>query len=86
MKNENGANSAPSDILLNDQQVSEIVNLSVAWVRKQRYLRKKSEPHSFTVDAINVGNVPRYKMSQIQQWLGNLQNISKEIKKDAGQA
>ncbi len=58
--------------LLTDNQVASLLNLSVAWMRKQRHLRKVGKPHVFTVDAVFIGDVPRYRSSEIKEWLDSL--------------
>lgn len=58
--------------LLTDRQVASLLNLSVSWMRKQRHLRKAGKPHVFTVDAVFIGDVPRYRSSEIKEWLDGL--------------
>jgi hypothetical protein len=58
--------------LLSDEQVAALLNLSQAWVRKQRYLRRKGQAHTFTVDPVLIGDVPRYRANEIQNWLKKL--------------
>jgi len=41
-------------------------------MRKQRHLRKAGKPHVFTVDAVFIGDVPRYRSSEIKEWLDGL--------------
>jgi predicted DNA-binding transcriptional regulator AlpA len=62
----------PPENLLSDEQVAKLLNLSVAWIRKQRYLRRKDQPHVFTVEPVLIGGVPRYRPSEIQSWLASL--------------
>jgi hypothetical protein len=65
------AASSPEN-LLTDSQLAEILNVSIAWVRKQRYLRCKGEKHTLSVDPVRVGSMPRYKAKDINNWLASL--------------
>tara|TARA_R110001592_G_scaffold32162_2_gene112771 strand:+ start:25869 stop:26111 length:243 start_codon:yes stop_codon:yes gene_type:complete len=58
--------------LLNDKDVASLVNFSVAWVRKERWLRRSGKPHSLNIDPVIIGNTPRYRSSEIKEWLKNL--------------
>lgn len=61
-----------SDPLLTDATLAEMLSVSLAWVRKQRYLRRKGEPHTLTVDPVLVGDMPRYRIQDINTWLAGL--------------
>ena len=65
-------NPTNENAYLNDASLAEYIDVSPSWVRKQRYLRKKGEDHFLTVDAIYIGNSPRYKTSEIFNWLQSL--------------
>ncbi len=58
--------------LLTDNQVASLLNLSTSWMRKQRHLRKVGKPHVLTVDPVFIGSIPRYRSSEIKNWLANL--------------
>lgn len=60
------------DSLLSDEQLAKVLNLSTAWIRKQRYLRKKGQQHSLIVDPVMIGDTPRYRSSDIGIWLNSL--------------
>jgi hypothetical protein len=55
--------------LLNDTQVARLLNFSVAWVRKERWKRKTGQTHVLGVDPVIIGNKPRYRFSDIQDWI-----------------
>ena len=65
--------------LLNDNDVASLVSFSVAWVRKERWLRRAGKPHSLNIDPVIIGSTPRYRSSEIYKWLKNL-NIQNEGK------
>lgn len=58
--------------LLTDNQVASLLKLSVAWMRKQRHLRKVGKPHILTIDPVFIGDVPRYRSSEVKNWLESL--------------
>ena len=60
------------EALLSDEQVASLLNLSVAWLRKQRHLRKKGEGHVFAVEPVFVGSKPRYRAAEVHAWLNSL--------------
>ena len=41
--------------LLRDREVADIFKMSLVWVRGQRHLRKKGEPHFLNIDSIKIG-------------------------------
>lgn len=55
--------------LLNDHSVAELLDVSVAWVRLQKHLRKHGKEHSLAVDPILMGKTRRYRLSDIEEWL-----------------
>ena len=55
--------------LLGDKEIAEKVKLTTSWVRKQRLMRRQGKKHSFTVDPVMVGNVPRYRQEEVQSWI-----------------
>lgn len=62
----------PPANLLNDEQVATLLGFSTAWVRKQRYLKRKGQPHVFMVAPVMIGNVPRYRQAEVMAWLNSL--------------
>jgi len=63
---------------LSDNDVAKKISVSSSWLRKQRHLRNKGEQHALDVDAIYIGNSPRYKASEINRWLNELAYTQKE--------
>lgn len=68
----NNQNETAEEGYLSDNNLATKLSVSPSWVRKQRHLRNKGEDHSLTIDAIYVGSSPRYKASEVNQWLDNL--------------
>lgn len=60
------------EVLLTDKQIANLLNLSPAWIRKERYKRRRGEAHSLSVDPVMLGDTPRYKSSEIESWLAQL--------------
>ncbi len=58
--------------LLSDEDIAKILKLTPAWVRKQRYLRRKECPHAFDIDPVLVGGMPRYRYMDVQNWVNGL--------------
>lgn len=57
---------------LSDKDVAIILSISPSWVRKQRFLRNKNEPHVLDIDPVYLGKSPRYRSNEISEWI-NLQ-------------
>ena len=56
----------------NDKRIAAELKMSVSWVRKQRWLRRHGNDHVFDVEPVMIGKVPRYRHSDIQEWIDNL--------------
>ena len=67
--------------LLNDRAISAMLCISQSWVRKQRWLRRKGDPHIFTIEPIFIGTAPRYRADDVVGWLESqkTQNTNQEI-------
>lgn len=57
---------------LNDKDIASELCLSLGWVRKQRWLRRHGKKHTFTVDPVMIGSVPRYRSQDVQEWIDAL--------------
>lgn len=57
---------------ITDREIAEKLGLTTSWVKKQRYLRKKDEPHQMQIDPIYIGNQPRYRLEDFQNWVSNI--------------
>ena len=60
------------ETLVSDEHIAKALCVSKSWVRKQRFLRRRSEPHFLTIDAISLGGLPRYRRSDVEVWLASL--------------
>ncbi len=60
--------------LLCDEDVAQIVSMSRSWVRKQRFLRRRGEAHTLTIDPVIIGSTPRYQERDVVAWIGALSN------------
>jgi hypothetical protein len=58
--------------LINDHEVAKLLSMSMGWVRNQRYRRRHSEDHSFTLDPVLIGKAPRYRLTDVNDWVSNL--------------
>jgi predicted DNA-binding transcriptional regulator AlpA len=72
--------------LIGDQEIAQLVSMSRSWVRKQRLNRRRALPHSLAVDPVMVGSVPRYRHTDIANWISSLSASSKVPTSDAIQA
>ncbi len=60
-------------MLLTDKQVSQFLGLTVSYLRKQRFLRRKGLPHTFAIDPVLIGKTnPRYRYSDLLDWMDTL--------------
>ena len=57
---------------ITDKDIAKRLGLTVSWVKKQRYLRKKAEPHQLNIDPIYIGNQPRYRLEDFQEWTSSI--------------
>lgn len=60
-------------VLLRDKEVAKLLGMSQSWVRVQRWKRSVNQPHSLKIDAIMIGKAPRYRLSDVEEWLDSLQ-------------
>lgn len=58
--------------LIRDKEVANLLGMSPSWVRVQRHKRKRNEEHVFTVDAVFIGRAARYRATEVEAWLDNL--------------
>ncbi len=56
----------------NDKRLAERLDLSMSWVRKQRWLRRHGQDHVLTIDPVMIGGSPRYRSVDIEAWLDKL--------------
>ena len=58
---------------LEDKQTTHVLCLSLAWIRKQGWMRRHGMPDFLTIDPIMIGTVPRYQASDVEAWLATLE-------------
>lgn len=58
--------------LLSDKDVASLCGMSHAWVRAERFKRKRGEHHNLTVDPVMIGKSPRYRAEEIFEWIEGL--------------
>lgn len=54
-----------NNVMLNEKRVSEIVGMSVAWLRKQRYSGQG-------IPSMKVGRSVRYRKDDVDAWINML--------------
>ena len=55
--------------LLRDLDIARLASFSCSWVRKQRMLRRRGQPHHLDIDPVGIGRCPRYRASDVRAWL-----------------
>lgn len=63
-------------VFWSDKEIASQLRMSVSWVRKQRWLRRRGEDHVFTVDPILIGATPRYKQTDVLGWIESLEETA----------
>jgi hypothetical protein len=58
--------------LLSDAGISDRLSMSRSWVRQQRWLRRKGEPHFLTIDPVMIGTSPRYRVDDLNELLSEV--------------
>lgn len=59
-------------LLLSDADIAGLLGMSRSWVRKQRFLRRREQPHFFEIDSVMIGSVPRYRRENVRAWIDAL--------------
>lgn len=62
----------PDRMLIRDKEVAIMVGMSASWVRVQRFKRRRGLDHSFKVDPLLIGTSPRYRITDVTEWLSSL--------------
>jgi hypothetical protein len=65
--------------LMSDKDIAAHLSISRSWVRRQRWLRKKGEPHFLTIDPIMVGTSPRYRLEDLNNLLDGVTSDYSEV-------
>ncbi len=58
--------------LVDDKALAGMLNMSVSWVRQERSKRLKKLPHNLNIDPIYVASSPRYRFSDVENWINGL--------------
>jgi len=51
-----------------------MLGMSRSWVRKERFNRRRGLPHTLTIDPVMIGSTPRYRQSEVMDWVESLKN------------
>ncbi len=70
MSNEFRKNS----VLISDADIADMLGMSRSWVRKERFNRRRGLPHTLTIDPVMIGSTPRYRQSEVMDWVASLEN------------
>ena len=62
--------------LVNDAIIADLLSMSRSWVRKERFNRRHGLPHSFTVDPVMVGSVPRYRIEDVEAYSSVMMEVT----------
>jgi predicted DNA-binding transcriptional regulator AlpA len=55
--------------LVSDGRVAQLLAMSKSWVRKERFNRRHGLPHTFNLEPIMIGTAPRYRLSDVLNWI-----------------
>jgi len=58
--------------LISDRDIAEHLSMSRSWVRQQRLLRRRGEPHFLTIDPVMIGTSPRYRVEDLDALLNEV--------------
>jgi hypothetical protein len=58
--------------LISDRDIAEHLSMSKSWVRQQRLLRRRGEPHFLTIDPVMIGTSPRYRVEDLDALLNEV--------------
>ena len=58
--------------LLSDAAIADRLSMSRSWVRQQRLLRRRGEPHFLTIDPVMIGTSPRYRVEDLDALLNEV--------------
>jgi hypothetical protein len=70
--NSNDSIERGSGKFLSDKDIAQILSVTPSCIRKQRYLRKIGEDHFLKIEPVYIGRSPRYRSSEMNEWLGSL--------------
>ena len=61
-------------VLISDADIAGMLGMSRSWVRKERFNRRRHLPHTLTIDPVMIGSAPRYRRSEVMDWVASLEN------------
>ena len=61
-------------VLISDADIAGMLGMSRSWVRKERLNRRCGLPHTLTIDPVMIGSTPRYRQSEVMDWVASLEN------------
>lgn len=61
--------------LVDDAIIADLLSMSRSWVRKERFNRRHSLPHTFDVDPIMIGSSPRYRIEEVEAFIARLGEV-----------
>ena len=61
-------------VLISDADIADMLGMSRSWVRKERLNRRRSLPHTLAIDPVMIGSTPRYRQSEVMDWVASLKN------------
>ncbi len=59
-------------VLISDADIADMLGMSRSWVRKERLNRRRGLPHTLTIDPVMIGTAPRYRRSEVMDWIESL--------------
>ena len=59
-------------LLLRDKDIAAQLSISPAWVRQQRFKRRRGLPHVLKIDPIMIGSSPRYLVEDVNNFISSL--------------
>ena len=60
-------------VLISDADIADMLGMSRSWVRKERLNRRRGLPHTLTIDPVMIGSAPRYRRSEVVDWVASLE-------------
>ena len=60
-------------VLISDADIADMLGMSLSWVRNERLNRRRGLPHTLTIDPVMIGSAPRYRRSEVVDWVASLE-------------
>jgi hypothetical protein len=68
--------------LLDDVGVARLLRMAPATIRVQRFRRRRNLPHWLRIDPIYVGSRPRYRQTDVAEWMTTIGSEPKAVTAD----